>query len=132
MPSTAIGTGEPKMNILTAATRKVLGLVERARSKLERSQAREAPELLEFWREHGRAWARADASPDDLARVSDAAKTGRPALARESFQRFWNSAFDLETGAPEWSLIPGVLPDAAYLAFAQGAAEIARRSASDA
>lgn len=84
------------------------------------------PALLGFWRAHGRDWARDEASAEDLravAAIARRARFGGARRARAAFEAIWAAGFSAGDG-PDWRVIPDHLPDAAWLAFAQGAAEV--------
>lgn len=102
------------------------------RSANEQKLARERrlpPAVLEFWRDFGRTWARDEASAEDRAHVDAlfrrAEAGGAPRVVRQGFERQWRDGFEAgEAGVP-WTVIPAVLPDAAYFAFAEGASQAA-------
>lgn len=85
------------------------------------------PAILDFWREHGRHWAQNEASPDDLACVVGlfrrAKGPGGARLVRKEFEKMWLAGFRSEGERVAWTVIPTIVPDAAYCAFAEGAAQ---------
>ena len=87
-------------------------------------------EVMAFWREHGAEWAREDATPEDLARISGfvASVEGLPdkdaaAHIAARFREVWNTGFSSPAESWGWDEMGDRLPDLAMLSFARGAAE---------
>jgi hypothetical protein len=87
-------------------------------------------EVNAFWHAHGAAWAREDASPDDLARISDILASVQGLREQEAatqiaarFREVWNTGFSSPADAWGWDEMNDRLPDTMLLSFARGAAE---------
>lgn len=92
-------------------------------------------EVGEFWRSHGAEWAREQAEPEDLSRISGFLTSlnglpesqAAPRIA-EMFRQIWDDGFSDPDGALDWNEMGDRLPDVALLAFARGADEVHRLS----
>ncbi len=89
-----------------------------------------AQEVNAFWRAHGAEWAREEASPEDLARVSDFVAAVEGLAEKEAgtriaarFREVWNTGFSSPADAWGWNEMNDRLPDAMLLSFSRGAAE---------
>lgn len=98
------------------------------RGKAARQDAPVPPPVLEFWRDHGRRWARDEADPADAARIAEiyvqSGGRGGARRVRMELQKIWRAGFT-DNDAVAWDIIPSTLPDRAYSAFAEGVAETA-------
>jgi hypothetical protein len=87
-------------------------------------------EVNAFWHEHGATWAREEASPEDLARVSDIVASVQGLREQEAatriaarFREVWSKGFSSTADAWGWDEMNDRLPDTMLLSFARGAAE---------
>lgn len=87
-------------------------------------------EVNAFWHEHGATWAREEASPEDLARISDIVAAVEGLREHEAatriaarFREVWSAGFASPAEAWGWDEMNDRLPDVMLLSFARGAAE---------
>jgi hypothetical protein len=110
--------------------RAIKSRAQRVRGKLRLVTGFGNEDVMAFWRAHGAEWAREEATPEDLARVSGfvAAVEGLPdkvAAKRTAahFREVWSKGFTSPADAWGWDEMNDRLPDAVMLSFARGAAE---------
>lgn len=87
-----------------------------------------------FWHAHGADWAREEASPEDLARISEIVAGVEGLREQEAatriaarFREVWSKGFSSPAEAWGWDEMNDRLPDVMLLSFARGAAEAHRQ-----
>ena len=95
--------------------------------RLRLSRDSEAPEVLEFWRQHGSEWAREEATYAEIQRlvgISKAASalSGEAAVAHalSELKAIWRAGWPGSVEPYGWDEMNDMLPSSAYLAFLQG------------
>jgi hypothetical protein len=108
--------------------------VRRFRGKLRIARNRNRDDLAAFWRDHGAEWARDEADPNDLRRLSEIlvsthglSNKKAAATVALSFRQVWKDGFSSREDAFGWDEMGDKLPETALLAFARGADEVFRR-----
>lgn len=107
-------------------------LIREAEENARRDRNAVSEPVLSFWRDHGRAWAAAEASQEDLqvirqlaARIGALRKKARERETVGSLKRIWAEGFDDSSAAFPWDGLDDRLPAAALVAFVTGAGEVA-------
>jgi hypothetical protein len=95
------------------------------RLRLERHA--KSDEVLTFWREHGRKWAREEAGLQDITRIATVSEAARgqfganaTSLVAAELKNIWKDGFQNPADAFGWNEMNDHLPEAALFAFVQG------------
>lgn len=95
--------------------------------RLRVSRDAESAELLDFWHQHGKEWAREESSFGAMRRLVNisAAATVRPAedaapFAVGELKAIWHAGWSGTSEPYGWDEMDDMLPASAYLAFLQG------------
>jgi hypothetical protein len=95
--------------------------------RLRLSRDAEAPDVLDFWRQHGTDWAREEASFTEIKRMVDICRAAAAQPMQDAapyavgeLKAIWRAGWPGSMEPYGWDEMNDMLPALAYLAFLQG------------